>query len=133
MPRCSAALVRVDFINPLDFPGGDGMLPGAWAAAQATLQPKQGLAAKGVPAIYAADAALSRRHGPRPAANAITGVPGLPWAAMAIPQVSRKMLLASAAFFQIFSRAKVAGQRLQRCLQKLHKALLPVIFTAIIS
>ena len=55
LPRSDTALVLVDFINPLDFPGAGPLLAPAWAAAQATARLKRRLAAQGVPAIYAND------------------------------------------------------------------------------
>ena len=45
----------MDFINPLDFPGGDRLLPEALSAAQATFQLRRRIASRGVPAIYADD------------------------------------------------------------------------------
>ena len=43
----------MDFINPLDFPGAERLLPGAMRAARAPARLK--LTEKGVPAIYAND------------------------------------------------------------------------------
>ncbi|WP_326540462.1 isochorismatase family cysteine hydrolase [Pseudorhodoferax sp.] len=48
-------LVLVDFINPLDFPGAERLLPGALRAARATAALKRKLAEHDVPAIYAND------------------------------------------------------------------------------
>ena len=55
LPRAERVLVLVDFINPLDFPGAERLLPGALRAARATARLKQDLAQAGVPAIYAND------------------------------------------------------------------------------
>lgn len=55
LPCCDTSLVLVDFINPLDFPGGDRLQSEALSAAQATLRLKKRLASQGVPAIYAND------------------------------------------------------------------------------
>jgi nicotinamidase-related amidase len=51
----ATVLVLVDFINPMNFPGAQRLLPGALAAAQATARLKSRLAARGVTAIYAND------------------------------------------------------------------------------
>lgn len=55
LPRCNTALVLVDFINPLDFPGARRLQPHALAAAHATWQLHQRLQRRGVPVIYAND------------------------------------------------------------------------------
>lgn len=55
LPRSDRVLLLVDFINPLDFPGGEQLAKPALAAARATAALKQALAAQGVPAIYAND------------------------------------------------------------------------------
>lgn len=55
LPRSGRVLVLVDFINPLDFPGAERLLPGALRAARATARLKQKLTEQGVPAIYAND------------------------------------------------------------------------------
>lgn len=55
LPRSDRVLVLVDFINPLDFPGAELLLPGALRAARATARLKQRLTEHGVPAIYAND------------------------------------------------------------------------------
>jgi nicotinamidase-related amidase len=55
LPACERVLLLVDFINPLDFPGGDKLAPGAIAAARATARLKSRLASEGVPTIYAND------------------------------------------------------------------------------
>lgn len=49
------ALVIVDMINPLDFPGGTAILPRALAAARSIARLKQRLKAGGNPVIYAND------------------------------------------------------------------------------
>src|SRR5689334_6065519 len=48
-------LLLVDFINPLDFPGGERLAPFALQAARATAALKERLAAEGVATIYAND------------------------------------------------------------------------------
>lgn len=48
-------LLLVDFINPMQFPGAEKLVPAALKAAQATAQLKKRLAASGVTAIYAND------------------------------------------------------------------------------
>ena len=55
LPRSERVLLLVDFINPLDFPGGQQLAPHAVAAARATAALKERLAAEGVAAIYAND------------------------------------------------------------------------------
>nr|WP_145547074.1 isochorismatase family cysteine hydrolase [Variovorax boronicumulans] len=55
LPQAERVLVLVDFINPLDFPGAERLVPGALRAARATARLKQRLAQAGVPAIYAND------------------------------------------------------------------------------
>lgn len=55
LPRSGRVLLVVDFINPLDFPGGERLAPPAVAAARATAALKQRLAAEGVRTIYAND------------------------------------------------------------------------------
>lgn len=55
LPQADRVLVLVDFINPLDFPGAERLLPGAMRAARATARLKQRLTEQGVPAIYAND------------------------------------------------------------------------------
>ena len=55
LPRSRRVLLLVDFINPLDFPGAEHLARPALAAARATAQLKERLAAEGVPAIYAND------------------------------------------------------------------------------
>jgi isochorismate hydrolase len=55
LPRSRRVLLLVDFINPLNFPGAENLAPAAVLAARATARLKQGLAAEGVPTIYAND------------------------------------------------------------------------------
>lgn len=55
LPRHRQALLLVDFINPLDFPGAQALAPGAVAAAEATARLAKTLRARGVPVIYAND------------------------------------------------------------------------------
>jgi nicotinamidase-related amidase len=55
LPVCARVLLLVDFINPLDFPGGNKLAPPAVAAARATAKLKSRLASEGVPTIYAND------------------------------------------------------------------------------
>lgn len=55
LTRSERVLLLVDFINPLDFPGGEHLATGAVEAAQATAALKQRLAGEGVLAIYAND------------------------------------------------------------------------------
>lgn len=49
------ALLLIDFINPLDFPGAEKLAPRALRAAQAAAGLRRRLAARGVPVIYAND------------------------------------------------------------------------------
>lgn len=49
------ALVLVDVINPLDFPGAEHLIQPAWQAAQATARLKQRLQRQGVLVVYAND------------------------------------------------------------------------------
>lgn len=49
------ALLLIDFINPLDFDGGERFAPRALKAAQRTAKLKARVKARGVPAIYAND------------------------------------------------------------------------------
>jgi len=55
LPRSERVLLLVDFINPLDFPGGEKLAPLAVQAAQATAALKERLAGEGVAAVYAND------------------------------------------------------------------------------
>jgi nicotinamidase-related amidase len=55
LPRSKQALVLVDFMNPLDFPGADDLAPAALEAARATARLKRELSRRGVPTIYAND------------------------------------------------------------------------------
>jgi nicotinamidase-related amidase len=53
--RARSALLLVDFINPMDFPGADRLAPRAIAAAAAAARLKARLKRAGVPVIYAND------------------------------------------------------------------------------
>ena len=77
LPRSRRALLLVDFINPLDFPGSEDLTPPALEAAAATAQLALAMRAEGVPVIYANDnfgswqsdfntmvSGLARRGGP---------------------------------------------------------------------
>ncbi|HSV36206.1 MAG TPA: isochorismatase family cysteine hydrolase [Ramlibacter sp.] len=55
LPPSPRVLLLVDFINPLDFPGGETLAPAAVQAAVACAGLKQRLARDGVVAIYAND------------------------------------------------------------------------------
>ncbi|WP_311223723.1 MULTISPECIES: isochorismatase family cysteine hydrolase [unclassified Acidovorax] len=55
LPKCSKALLLVDFINPLDFPEAEQLAPFAVEAAQRTAQLKKAARAAHVPVIYAND------------------------------------------------------------------------------
>ena len=55
LPPHQRVLLLVDFINPLDFPGGETLAPAAVQAAQACADLKKRLAEDGVIAIYAND------------------------------------------------------------------------------
>jgi len=55
LPCSERVLLLVDFINPLDFPGGEHLAGPAVEAAQATAALKQRLANDGVTTIYAND------------------------------------------------------------------------------
>lgn len=55
LPDSATVLLLVDFINPLRFEGAENIAPAAVAAARMTTELKRGLAAQGVPAIYAND------------------------------------------------------------------------------
>jgi nicotinamidase-related amidase len=55
LPRSARVLLLVDFINPLNFPGGEQLAPAALEAARATAALKVRLAAQGVATIYAND------------------------------------------------------------------------------
>ena len=50
-----SALLIIDMINPLDFPGGDALLPLAVAAAGNIARLKRRLKQRGIPAIYVND------------------------------------------------------------------------------
>jgi nicotinamidase-related amidase len=55
LPRSERVLLLVDYINPLDFPGGELLAPRALAAARATAELKKKLCGEGVVAVYAND------------------------------------------------------------------------------
>lgn len=55
VPRSKRILLIVDFINPLDFPGGDKLAPPALLAAKATLRLRERLAKQKVAVVYAND------------------------------------------------------------------------------
>ena len=55
VPRSPRVLVIVDFINPLDFPGGDKLAKPALAAARATLRLRTQLEREKVAVVYAND------------------------------------------------------------------------------
>lgn len=55
LARSERVLLLVDFINPLDFPGGELLAPAAVEAARATAALKQRLAGQGVLTIFAND------------------------------------------------------------------------------
>lgn len=55
LARSERVLLLVDFINPLDFPGGEHLAPAAVEAARATAALKQRLAGQGVLTIFAND------------------------------------------------------------------------------
>ena len=55
LPPHSKVLLLVDFINPLDFPGGEELAPAAVEAARACADLKKRLAREGTIAIYAND------------------------------------------------------------------------------
>lgn len=55
LPRSRRALLLVDVINPLDFPGAQDLAPGALKAAAAAAKLARALRAEGVPVIYAND------------------------------------------------------------------------------
>lgn len=55
LPRSTRALLLVDFINPLDFPGAEELGPGALQAAAETLKLRRGMEESGTPVIYAND------------------------------------------------------------------------------
>ena len=53
--RCAAALLLIDWINDLEFDGGDKLLPPALAAAKATAALRRRAKQAGVPVIYCND------------------------------------------------------------------------------
>jgi nicotinamidase-related amidase len=55
VPRSERVLILIDFINPLDFPGGEKLAPPALRAARATARLRDRLDAEGVAVIYSND------------------------------------------------------------------------------
>jgi nicotinamidase-related amidase len=55
LPLSNQVLLLVDFINPMNFPGGEDLAPRALEAARATAALKERLTAEGVATIYAND------------------------------------------------------------------------------
>lgn len=55
VPRSPRALVLIDFINPLDFPGAEKLAPAALQAAKATLRLRERLDREKVAVVYAND------------------------------------------------------------------------------
>jgi nicotinamidase-related amidase len=55
VPRSERVLILIDFINPLDFPGGEKLAPPALRAARATLRLRERLEQQGVATVYAND------------------------------------------------------------------------------
>jgi len=55
LPRSRQALLLIDFINPLDFPGAQKLAPPALRAARATAGLRDRLDGHGVPVIYCND------------------------------------------------------------------------------
>lgn len=55
LPKSRSALVLVDFMNPLDFPGAEELAPAAVSAAREAAKLKAALRSHGVPSIYAND------------------------------------------------------------------------------
>lgn len=55
VPRSERALILIDFINPLDFPGGEKLAPPALRAARATLKLRERLDKEGVAVVYCND------------------------------------------------------------------------------
>lgn len=55
VPRSARALILIDFINPLNFPGAEKLAPGALKAARATVRLRERLAREKVAVIYAND------------------------------------------------------------------------------
>jgi nicotinamidase-related amidase len=55
LPPSERVLLLVDFINPLNFPGGEELAPAALEAARATAALKERVAGEGVATIYAND------------------------------------------------------------------------------
>ncbi|MBI2769805.1 MAG: cysteine hydrolase [Burkholderiales bacterium] len=55
LPRSRRALLLIDFINPLDFPGADDLAQPALAAAKAAAKLVRAARSQGMPVIYAND------------------------------------------------------------------------------
>jgi nicotinamidase-related amidase len=55
LPRSRRALLLVDFVNPLDFPGARDLAPAALIAAKATAQLARAARSRDIPVIYAND------------------------------------------------------------------------------
>ena len=55
LPKSRRALLLIDFLNPLDFPGAEDLEEPAWQAARATAQLARAARASGLPVIYAND------------------------------------------------------------------------------
>ncbi|HEY8360985.1 MAG TPA: isochorismatase family cysteine hydrolase [Ramlibacter sp.] len=55
VPRSERVLILIDFINPLDFPGGEKLAPPALQAARATLRLRKRLDKEGVAVVYSND------------------------------------------------------------------------------
>lgn len=55
LPRSRRALLLIDFINPLDFPGAQDLAPSALDAAKASAKLARAARARGIPVIYAND------------------------------------------------------------------------------
>ncbi|HSW19549.1 MAG TPA: isochorismatase family cysteine hydrolase [Ramlibacter sp.] len=55
LPKSRRALLLVDFVNPLNFPGSENLAPRAVAAARAAAKLAAGARAAGIPVIYAND------------------------------------------------------------------------------
>ncbi len=55
LPRSRRALLLVDFINPLDFPGAQDLAPAALIAARATAKLARAARSRAIPVVYAND------------------------------------------------------------------------------
>lgn len=78
LPQSRRALLLVDFINPLDFPGAESLGPAALEAAAATRKLRDRLAAEGTPVIYANDNFGSWRSDFNALVRQLRGGAGLP-------------------------------------------------------